>query len=310
MGYLYALTTAVLIALSDVLVRKLFRRVEGLGVREMALMRVMLVAPLLLLALPLAGPIPREPTFWLVVALGMPLELIALLLYVRALRDGEVSVALPLLSLTPMFVMLSGPLIAGDPWPRLEALGVIAIVLGVWHLQIPHAKPQAQAQHGARVRGRLRRRLYEFSLPLRAIGSQPAARGMLIVVVCYSLTGGLGKLGVVVAGPLAMFVWYFLALALAAFVLVIPRIRNLAAVFRQEPWLCGALALTYGVHLLAHVVGLSFIPAVELVAIKRLSIIFAALMAVWILREALPAGRVLGILLMLAGALWISMFGQ
>jgi len=116
LGFTLALLTAVLIAASDTLTRRLFILESTTGAREVMVIRLLVSVPILLACLPLVEP-PSQPTpFWWVVAIGTPLEAVALLLYIRAIRIGPLSIALPILAVSPALMLATGPLIAGDPF--------------------------------------------------------------------------------------------------------------------------------------------------------------------------------------------------
>ena len=68
-----------------------------------------LLIPLFIWHLP---PWP-DARFWPWIALAMPLEILAMLLYVVAIRDSPLSLTLPYLAFTPVFTSLSGFLLLG-----------------------------------------------------------------------------------------------------------------------------------------------------------------------------------------------------
>ena len=80
-----ALASAFFSATSDGLSKKAFARGDEYVV---GWMRLFLAAPVLALLLPFAGGIPRlDATFYLTVVIMVPLEITALLLYLKAIRS-------------------------------------------------------------------------------------------------------------------------------------------------------------------------------------------------------------------------------
>ena len=59
----------------------------------------------------LDGTLPHDPYFWLYVGITGPLNIAAQLLYVRALRDSDLSLCLPILKFSPVWVLITAPLI-------------------------------------------------------------------------------------------------------------------------------------------------------------------------------------------------------
>jgi drug/metabolite transporter (DMT)-like permease len=291
MGYLLALLTAVLVAISDVLCRALFRSASWLGEREMVALRLVLAAPLLLTLIPTTGVVQQSRQLLPLVVIGIPLEVLALLAYMRAIRTAQLSLVLPMLALTPALLLITGPLVAGESWSVAGVPGVIVVVAGLWLV--------GSGEAGGR-----------WFAPIAALTTTPASRAMLVTACCYSVTAAIGKRGAVAAGPLAMAVWYYLGLTTAFAVVAWPVRSRVVRAVREHPRLAVGIGTAYTLHLLTHMVGISLIPAAEMIACKRLSVLLAPLLARFVLAEALPRRRLLAITLMVAGATWIVLVGR
>jgi drug/metabolite transporter (DMT)-like permease len=285
-GALLALLTATLVAISDVLCRALFQKARWIGDREVAGLRLLLAAPLLLALMPsTGGPAAAAPVMWLIV-LGVPLEIVALLAYMRAIRTAPLSLVLPLLAVTPVLLLITGPLVAGEPWSARGVPGVALVVAGLWLVGL------GQSGSGPLA-------------PVRALMTTPATRAMLLTACCYSVTAALGKRGAVTIGPVTMAVWYYLVLAAAVVGLSWAVRGHIVRATREHPWLALGIGIAYALHLLTHMAAMALIPAAQMVACKRSSVLLAPLLARVLLGEALPRQRLLAIVLMVAGAGWI-----
>jgi drug/metabolite transporter (DMT)-like permease len=287
-----------------------FQQVDGgLGTRELAALRLFLVAPLLALALPAVdAPWPTSGGFLTILAIGVPLEIVALLLYAQALKAGPIASGLPILALTPALLLLTGPLIAGDPLVFDAAPGILVLIAGVWFLNADRQDRAAgtDGRQAAAAAPAWPRRLLD---PFAAVLRDPAARAMLGVALIYSVTAALGKRGAQMIGPAPMTVYYFLPVAILCWIIVTGRIGRMLRLCRAHPWLTAGIALTYGAHQFTHIAGVVLIPVAELIALKRLSLLMAPLAAVLILREHLSRWRLAGIVLMVVGAIWIGLIG-
>jgi drug/metabolite transporter (DMT)-like permease len=118
-----------------------------------------------------------------VAAASVGLNVVANVAFVAALARSRLSLAVPLLSLTPAFVALfARPLLDETPRP-LQQLGIAVVVLGALLLGGAAAE--------------------QDSIPAwwRALRGEPAAALMLLVAVCWGLTLPLDKLGVAAVGP-------------------------------------------------------------------------------------------------------------
>ena len=100
---LLSLISAFTLATSDALTKK---ALTGNNEYLVAWCRLVFSVPLLLCLLILI-PLPKlDIRFYKAFALALPLEIIAMVLYIKALRISPLSLTLPFLSLTPVFLIL------------------------------------------------------------------------------------------------------------------------------------------------------------------------------------------------------------
>ena len=177
----------------------------GYSARELALVRFTLTGLLLtplLVGMPPLGDLP--PAFWGWVAVMVPLEIAAMLLYMAAIRDHPLSLTLPYLAFTPVFVLLVAFVLLGEQPTPSGASGVLLVVCGAWLLNVRHAR---------------RDDWRSWAEPLRAIFYEPGSRMMLAVAVIYAFTSTLSKGAMQHMAPATSVAFYFALLGLAALVL-------------------------------------------------------------------------------------------
>ena len=108
--------------------------------REIVLVRFtltgLLISPLLLIQ-----PLPSLPIqFWGWVAALVPVEILAMIIYMRAIRDHPLSLTLPYLAFTPVFVVLTGYLLLGESVSPVGFSGILLVVTGAWLLNLSQAR--------------------------------------------------------------------------------------------------------------------------------------------------------------------------
>ena len=284
--FLLSLASAFLLASGDTAAK---RWLSGYEAREMTLVYSVFTA-LCLLPWLLWLPWPQfTPAFfgWLVVLI--PLELLAMLLYLAAIRDSPLALTVPYLAFTPAFIVLPGYLLLGEQVTVPGLAGIMLIVVGAYSLNI--------------------RRGSGWLAPLRAIVRERGSRFMLFAAAIYSLTAVMGKAAMQHVPPVFFGPFYFLALGLAApLVLGLDQPARLKALWRQ-PWahlLIGALAAAM---VLTHFLALAQVEAAYMIAVKRTSLLFgivygAVLFGEQRLRQHLLAGSlmVVGVALLLTAA--------
>jgi drug/metabolite transporter (DMT)-like permease len=253
--------------------------------RELALVRFCL-AGLLLSPLLLLQPLPELPLeFWQWIAFLLPLEIIAILLYMRAIRDHPLSLTLPYLAFTPVFVILSGWLLLGERVSLAGVNGILLVVGGAWLLNLEGATLKSW------------RGIYR---PLTAILRNPGSRMMLAVSFIYSLTSVGGKGAMQYMTPELFGPFYFSVLGLSTLVLFTLQRPAIVRVLWRRPAVNFLVALLFAVMVITHFLALSEVEVAYMVAVKRSSLLFGILYGALLFRE-----RRLGIHL-IAGGLMVA----
>jgi drug/metabolite transporter (DMT)-like permease len=235
------------------------------------------------------GPLAELPLdFWLWIMALVPLEMAAMLLYMKAIRDHPLSLTLPYLAFTPVFVILTGYLLLGEQIDPKGTLGIALVVAGAWLLNQEHARLKDWRSWGA---------------PLAAILHEPGSRMMLGVAFLYSFTSAMGKGAIryMDAGQFGAF--YFLLLAVISVLLfAIPRPRILRRIWRR-PWAVLTVSLLNGAMVYTHFLALQGIEVAYMIAVKRSSLLFGILFGALFFGE-----RGLGVHLLAGGLMLGGLF--
>ena len=112
------------------------RWLQGLSARDLTVIRFSLAGLVTLPLMVVNPPTWPDSAFWGWIAWLIPLELAALVLYMQAIRDHPLSLTLPYLAFTPVFVTLTGWLILGETVSALGFAGILLVVVGSWLLHI------------------------------------------------------------------------------------------------------------------------------------------------------------------------------
>lgn len=278
-----SLLCAMSLASADAVTKKYLVSYSGL---QLLLIRFVvpgaLLAPLLFVF-----PLPAAPlAFWAWLVLLVPLELLAMFLYMQAIRDAPLYQTLPYLAFTPVFNILTGWLVLGEQVSLLGSAGIMLVVVGAYLLNIDQVN-----QNGRRL----------WFEPLRAIVHQQGSRRMLMVAIIYSVTSVSGKAAMLYVGPMSFGPFYFGVLGFATLILVgLQRPRELGVLLHRPGWhlLIGVL---FALMVVTHFLALSKIEAAYMVAVKRTSLLFGILYGAWFFHEKGLAKNFSSAVLMLAG---------
>ena len=271
------------LASADALTKRYLADYTG---RELLMVRFGLTGVLLAPGLWLA-PLPPVPfVFWGWMALLVPLEIVAMLLYVLAIRDGPLSHTLPYLAFTPVFVTVTGWLVLGERVSPRGLGGIFLVVAGAWVLNLEALDARRPAS---------------WVEPFRALAAEQGARRMLATAVIYSFTSVMSKAVLAYATPLSFGPLYFVLIG-GVTLLVLPRLepRGWSALARR-PLANLAVAALFALMVITHFLALARVEVAYMIAVKRTSLVFGVLYGALLFGERRLARSLSGSAMMVAG---------
>lgn len=279
-----SLLCAFSLATADALTKKAF---SGQSALELLLIRFVVPAILLLPVL-WWYPLPVVPVqFWAWLAVLVPLELLAMLLYMQAIRDAPFCQTLPYLAFTPVFNIITAWLVLGEQVSLAGGAGIALVVAGAYLLN-----SGAMTSRGWRA-------WYE---PFYAITYSQGSRRMLLAALIYSLTSVGSKAAMLQVGPLTFGAFYFAVLGLATLLLVCLKRPSSLRVFSYRPGWLLLVGVMMAMMVFTHFLAIAQVEAAYMVAVKRTSLLFGLLYGAWLFQEAGLAKHLLSGLMMVAGA--------
>lgn len=242
----------------------------------------LLIPVLLFLGVPTLG----DRFLWALLA-GGSLNILALLLYMKALESSDLSLSIPMITFTPLFLLITSPLIVGEIPTCKDGLGVCLIVGGAYVLKLE-----------ARRRG--------YLAPLRALLKDRGPKFMLGVAFVWSITSNIDKIGIQNSSPIfwAVAIFLFNSLILLPVMLLysdgswrsIP--REWKGLLRLG--ICGAMSIS------CQTWALTLTSVVHVISIKRLSAPIGVLCGHFILGERKLEERLSGAIAMVLGVFLIA----
>jgi drug/metabolite transporter (DMT)-like permease len=279
-----SLICAFTLATSDALTKKALVESDEYLV---AWFRLLFALPVLLILL-FFIPVPAiDAQFYRAFALSLPLEIIALVLYIKALRISPLSLTLPFLSLTPVFLIFFSYLILGEKVSLRGGAGILLLAGGSYILNLH------EMRNG-------------FLSPFRAIGREKGSILMIVVAFIYSITSSLGKMAIEHSSPLFFGATYFIVLT----VLFSP--IALVAGKDKEMFLKGEgykrlffPGLFYSIMIVTHMLALGLTNVAYMISVKRTSLIMGVIYGYFLFKEKNIRERLSGTILMFAGFVMI-----
>ena len=281
MWLLFASLTAFFEACKDATGKQSLKNLDEYSV----LFSFMSVGIILLLPVMWVTGVPTiQPGFWRALLIGGGLNVLAFTLYVRALKLADLSLTVPLVTLTPLFLLATSPLIVQE-WPTwADGIGVVLLVIGSYVLNI---RPAAS-----------------FWSPLLAMLYNPGSRLMLCVAFIWSITSNFDKIGVVNSSPLFWAVSLFTVIAggMLPFVL-----RSGLKPLIGQWQLLGITGGFNAIAILFQMLALTLAPVAQVIAIKRMSALLSVLFGHFFFGEKGLQQRLLGAAIMVSGVMIMSL---
>jgi drug/metabolite transporter (DMT)-like permease len=239
-----------------------------------------------------------QPQFWTALLIGGTLNIFAFLLYVKAIKEADLSLTVPLVTLTPLFLLLTSPLIVGEKPSGMDTIGVFLIVCGSYILNL---KPNQDS----------------WFAPLQAMFKNAGCRKMLFVAFLWSFTSLYDKVGVVNSSAFFWCIALFLYVAAGITPMLIYRWfkrspQPLAAIERPQwqPYL--PLLLTTGafsaIGIGFQMAALTMTSVAQVIAIKRMSSLFSVAFGHFLFGEKGLKERLSGALVMVMGVVLMTLF--
>lgn len=280
-----SIAAAVFTSLMDVLGKKVIGR-SGAYVVVWAMN--FFATPFLYTAL-FVQPLPvLGPLFWSALAIQSLIIVIASILYFKAIEVSDLSLTIPMLTFTPLFLLVTSPLMLGEFPNPLGLWGILLIVVGSYVLNI------TQWHKG-------------YLAPLRMLVSEKGPRYMLMVALLYSVGANVDKIGVRHSSPLAWAAALNTVLTIALGLIMLRRSSHVSQRIKAGWKYLVLLGTANAFALIANMTAIELTLVPYLIAIKRLSVFITLLLGFVIFKEKGFRERFVGALLMILGAVMISM---
>jgi drug/metabolite transporter (DMT)-like permease len=230
-----------------------------------------------------------DSVFYIAIFLAVPLDIIALLLYMKAIKVSPLSLTLPFLSLTPVFLIGTSYIILGERPDKSGFIGIVLVVIGAYLLNV-HT---------------ISRGLLE---PFKAIAKEQGSVLMIIVAFTFSIGACIGKIAVQHSSPIFFSVVYSFLLSLFLFLVISFRNKQFLSKVTSRPILFLLIGILITIMIITHVKAINLVEVAYMVSVKRLSILFGVIYGVVFFKETNIKERLLGATVMVSGIIMITVF--
>jgi len=222
------------------------------------------------------------PTLCIIIIMGI----VSLSLYFFSIKITDISLCIPMLSFTPVFLILTSSIILNETPSIIGIIGICCIVIGAYLISY------------SRYNGVL--------YPFRAMTNHKGVAFMLIVALLFAVGVNFDKILVMQSDPIFSAAITFLAFGISFLLISVIKFRSINLIKRQNviPFLFTGIILAVEALTINYAYTLAIVPYV--ISVKRISILFTVLMGGILLNEQDLKRRLLASSVMVLGAVIIA----
>ncbi len=229
--------------------------------------------------------------FGLALMIGGSLNVVAMSLYIQALSWSDLSITVPFMTFTPLFLLVTSPIIVGEYPTPLDVLGIIMIVVGSYSLNLK------EKRNG-------------YLAPFKGLLKQRGPKLMLTAAIIFSISSNVDKVGIQNSSSI------FWAIALHSFIAtgmgVIMLYKSRSKLNQIPKYLLSIvpLGLFQAGVILCQMTALEMTFVSHVIAVKRMSTLISVILGCLIFKEPGIQERAVGAAIMVLGVLLISLSGH
>jgi uncharacterized membrane protein len=285
--FVYAFVCALSLATADALSKKALN--DNTEPSIVAWVRTGYALPFMAILIPFIDMPKLDGTFYMATFMAIPLDIIALLLYMKAIKISPLSLTLPFLSLTPVFLIGTSYIILGERPDSSGFIGIVLVVIGAYLLNV-HTISKGLLE------------------PFKAIAKEQGSILMIIVAFVFSIGACIGKIAVQHSDPLFFSVVYSFLLSFFFYLVISFRTKHFYSKAFSKPILFLLIGILITIMIITHLNAVNLVEVAYMVSVKRLSILFGVIYGVIFFKETNIKERLLGATVMVSGIIMITVF--
>ncbi|MEQ8752191.1 MAG: EamA family transporter [Coleofasciculus sp. G1-WW12-02] len=216
------------------------------------------------------------------------LNVIAIILYIKAIKVADLSITVPLITFTPLFLLATSPLIVQEYPTVMDAIGIVLIVAGSYTLKL-NEKEQG------------------YFDPFKSLFREKGPKLMLLVAFIWSITANVDKIGVQNSSPTFWAIANYSFIATAMTPILLYKAYNHLKQIPQNLIPLIPIGLFHAMALLFQMQAIDMTIVAHVISIKRISVFFSVLLGHFIFHEEGIKERSIGAAIMIVGVVFITL---
>ncbi|MBI3035593.1 DMT family transporter [Candidatus Woesearchaeota archaeon] len=279
---------SVLSGLGDAVIFALMKKLKDVNNSIIVWVHYAFALPFLLILLHYSYPQNISQDVYWIAALNGIMLIAATYMLVKALKVSELSVSLPMLSLTPLFLVVLSYIMLKEVPTNAGFIGITLIVIGAYIVNIRNGKG--------------------FFEPFKSLLKIKGSSYVVAVAFIWSITANLFKMGIIASNAIffTFLVYFFISLMMLPlfFVDANKRLNEIRQNFK--PLLFLGVSSAFMIALASYAMAYAIVPYV--ISLKRSSLIFSIFIGYFFFNEKNIKNALIGTIIMLIGGVLITLF--
>lgn len=219
---------------------------------------------------------------------GSGLNVLTTILYMRAIKDADLSLTVPMVSFTPVFLLITSPLMLGEFPDLFGLIGVLFVVGGSYFLQIQKAHTDPLG-------------------PFKALWNEKGPRLMLMNAAIWSVTANVDKIGIEHSSPFFWVVVTHTGITIGLLPIMLKRSPHRVHELKGKFGSLFPIGLVTSIALICQMAALTMTLVVHVITIKRISTVLSVIWGGALFKEKGFGQRIGGVSIMLLGVFLITL---
>jgi drug/metabolite transporter (DMT)-like permease len=232
---------------------------------------------------------PLDIVFWQILFINGCTMSLAFILYMKAIKVSPLSITIPMLAFTPLFLLVTSPLILSEFPSIFGLLGIILIVLGAYVLSIKDVRKG-------------------FLEPFKALFKEKGVLFMLVVAFLFSLGSNFSKIAIQHSNPIVYTVMHAIFMSSLLFPISLIKSEKTLFLIKVNLKKLFPIGLFHAITIILALVAMEMVIVPYLISVRRSAIIFSTLYGYFFFKERRILERLTGAVVMVFGILIISLF--
>jgi uncharacterized membrane protein len=210
------------------------------------------------------------------------------ILYMKAIKHSDLSITVPIVAFTPLFLLITSPLIVHEFPSAFGLLGVILIVIGSYVLNIKEKR-----------KGYLK--------PFKALFKEKGPKLMLIVAFLWAIGTNYDKICVQNSSSIFYVIVSILFDSLALSIIMLYKSRKNLQQIRESIKSLIPIGFSWALTMIFQMAAINIAFVSYVISVKRLNVIFSVLIGYFVFKEKGIKERLAGAIIMVLGVILIAL---